>query len=283
MMGAAALPGESGASSGGAKKENDNGSGQVDECVIDVKRPDSKMSSGAASDCVVVDIKTSAQPANKTPSTGWKPQKPSPMLQTENGDMFSPLTCVATRKQILKFLVWVKPPVEKVKAVLTLLQWKGNGVGNAMWLLLIPYGFSQVPAQFMKNGGNRALALACAMRSWDLLRKCPSSEPKWREALRVLQDLAQQVYPFFKNEEIFNIPREMAESSWGIRFSTQEIVDQMLQALIDDATVLLEEESKPFKYYSMNNQVEMMRKGRKVQLSFIKRVKQTLKVKMHAS
>ena len=53
MMGAAALSGESGASSGGAKKENDNGSGQVDECVIDVKRPESEMSSGAAKDCAV--------------------------------------------------------------------------------------------------------------------------------------------------------------------------------------------------------------------------------------
>ena len=225
-------------------------------------------------------------PAGDTPAKAnaadveWKAQRPSPMLETEQGNVFSPLTCVAKRERIMKFFMAKSLPAETQRAVWTLSKWKQSGAGNAVWLLLIPYGFSEVPAQFMKNGGERAIALASAMRAWDLERKCPPNEHEWREALTealsVLRGHAQVLCPDFKNEAIFDIPKVMALSSWGA-FSSPSVVERTLQAIVDDATVSLEDESKPFKYYSMNNQVKLMREGQ----SIINRLKRAIRVKGH--
>lgn len=268
----------------------DGSSAEVPERVVDGTGVDAKNPAAAAAGCSTVGAKVQVATAEEEASTSagstplkayvvdieYKARRPSPMLETEKGEMFSPLTCVAKRERIPQFLMARNPPIETRRAVLTLSKWKQNGVGNAMWLLLIPYGFSKVPAQFMENGGKRAIALASAMRAWDLLRKCPPDKPKWREALCVLRDLPQVLCPDFKNETIFDIPKEMAILSWG-PLSNQPVFERMLQALVDDATVPMKDESKPTKYYSMNRQAKILEEGR----SIIATVKQAIKSKHH--
>ena len=110
------------------------------------------------------------------------------------GDLFCPLGASATDvHRIETLLLGGKVPPQRVAAVRELLAWQGDnmivGVGNAVWLLLIPYGFAPMPP--MPDATLRQmLARACDVRAAALLAVCP---PSVRSAVGVLRCSAQEI------------------------------------------------------------------------------------------
>jgi len=103
------------------------------------------------------------------------------------GGMFCPLAVLADLGRVPTFVARGQLPREKELAVQALLDFHGThpavtGLANALWLLLIPYGFSAVPPM-PDDVLRRALARACDVRSAALLADCPEAEVAHSTAL----------------------------------------------------------------------------------------------------